>query len=625
LSGSTLLGVFFFKLRIYSFFGHLNHDTFFFLIMQYLTSIISWSIIKTVNTISGIPVSPGIAIGKVLLYNESPVAIPRYSLSSGDVNAEVERLKIAVEKAVKDIQQIKDSLGKDSDDRHALMEVHILMLYDPCFNEIAHKKIGDELKNAEWVVQETVNTLVEQLDATQDSYLIERSSDILDSSRRIIDHLVHRKRVSLKQIDREVILVAHNILATEMLQLDRRKVLGLALAMGGKTSHTAILARSFGLPAVVGLKQVTSQVSNGQDIIIDGGNGLILIDPDEETLALYKEKKNQLEKKESQLFNITNLPAETTDGKLIILKANIEFPSETDQVINMNADGIGLFRSEFLFMDNQGKAPEDIQFQTYKKVLQSMKNRPVTIRTLDVGGDKLISEIESQHEANPLLGWRAIRFCLEKRDIFRTQLRALLRASQFGKLQIMFPMISGIEEFEEALEVLEEVKGELRERGIKFDQKIPVGLMIEVPSAALTSDILAEKADFLSIGTNDLIQYTIAIDRGNEKVASMYQPLHPGLIRLIHMIVKNGHKQGIPVSLCGEMGGDPHFTPILLGLGLDEISMSAYSLPEIKKIIRSVSITDSEELLGAILEMRSYREINDFTRLWMEKKFGNNR
>ncbi len=576
-----------------------------------------------VKTIKGIPASPGIAIGKVLLYNESPTAIPRFHLSREDVASEVERLKRAVERAAGDIQLIKESLDKDAKDQHALLEAHTLMLYDPCFNELAHERIGKELKNVEWVLQETVNSLVEQLEATQDSYLRERSSDILDSSRRIIDHLLNRKRISLGKLDQEVILVAHNLLATEMLQLDRRKIQAVIMDVGGKTSHTAILARSFGLPAVVGLKDVTGQVATGDPVVVDGIEGLVTLDPDGETLENYRNKRALFEKKESQLYNITDLPAETTDGKLIRLKANIEFPAETDQVLNINAEGVGLFRSEFLFMDQRESADEESQYRSYRQVLEAMGDRPVTIRTLDVGGDKLISEIESQHEANPLLGWRAIRFCLEKTNLFRTQLRALLRASRHGRLQIMFPMISGIEEFEEALSLVEEVKAELKGEEIPFDANIPIGLMIEVPSAAMTSDILAERADFLSIGTNDLIQYSIAIDRGNEKVAHMYQPLHPGLIRMIHLVVQNAHRHGIPVSLCGEMGGEPLYTPILLGLGLDEISMSAYSLPEIKKIIRSVSIAESEELLGSILEMRSYKEINDYTRLWMEKRFGN--
>ncbi|MDC7219870.1 MAG: phosphoenolpyruvate--protein phosphotransferase [Spirochaetales bacterium] len=574
------------------------------------------------KTIKGISASPGIAIGKALVYNESPTAIPRFHVSEDEVQNEVDRLKIAVTKAAEDIQLIKESLDKDASEQHAILEAHSLMLYDPCFNEQAHEKVKSELKNVEWILHETVNTLVEQLEATQDSYLRERSSDILDSSRRIIDHLLSRKRISLEQVDEEVILVAHNILTTEMLQLDRRKILGIAMDMGGKTSHTAILARSFGFPCTVGLKTVAEEIHRDDIIIVDGIDGAVIIDPDELTLEQYRKKRAHYEKKESLLFNITDLPAETTDGKLISLKANIEFPAETDQVVNMNAEGVGLFRSEFLFLEQWDAADDEVaQFEAYKEVLETMGSKPVTIRTLDVGGDKLIGEIENLDEANPLLGWRAIRYCLERKDIFKVQLRALLRASHYGNLKIMFPMISGIEEFEEALAMVEEVKGELEKEGVPFDKSLPVGLMIEIPSAAMTSDILAEKADFLSIGTNDLIQYSVAIDRGNEKVAPLYQPLHLGLIRMIHMVVKNGHSHGIPVSICGEMGGDPMYTAILLGLGLDEISMSAYSLPETKKIIRSVSIAESEELLGTILEMKSYKEINDFTRLWMEKRF----
>ena len=390
---------------------------------------------------------------------------------------------------------------------------------------------------------------------------------------------------------------------------------------GGKTSHTAILARSFEIPAVLGLSDISKKLSSGDEIIVDGNSGTVIIEPDEETRERYINTWKAWQKREVELLRMNQLPAETKDGKLIMLKANIEVPDEVDSVLSHGADGIGLFRSEFLFMNSAGLSTEDEQYEMYSRVLEEMDGKSVTIRTLDIGGDKTIPDLEGFDEENMLLGWRAVRFCLSRKDIFKTQLKALLRASIHGNLQIMFPLISGIEELQSVLEVLEETKTELSEENISFRNSIPLGIMVEVPSAALTSDILAKNVDFFSIGTNDLIQYTIAVDRGNEKIAYLYEPFHPGVLRLIKMIVENAHDQGIPVGLCGEMGGDPFSTVILLGLGLDELSMSSVGIPEIKKIIRSVSLSEAEELVGTIMDMRSYIEIDQFVKNWTYERF----
>ena len=322
-----------------------------------------------------------------------------------------------------------------------------------------------------------------------------------------------------------------------------------------------------------------------------------------------------------QLLSLNELPAETQDGKLIFLNANIEAPEEIDSVLAHGADGIGLFRSEFLFLQPDGYTSEDQQYEYYRRVLEGMNGNPVTIRTLDVGGDKIIPDLQGFDEKNPILGWRAIRFCLSRKDIFKTQLRAMMRASVHGSLRIMFPLISGIEELDEVLEVLEEVKQELKDKGINFAKDIPCGIMIEVPSAALISDILARRVDFFSIGTNDLIQYTIAVDRGNEKIAYLYEPFHPGVLRLINMTVENAHIHGISVGMCGEMAGDPYASVILLGLGLDEFSMSPFGIPEIKKIIRSVALSEAEELVGIIMDMKSHQEIEQYVKSWMNERF----
>ena len=414
-----------------------------------------------------------------------------------------------------------------------------------------------------------------------------------------------------------------DLLPSDALAMNSRMVKGIAMDAGGKTSHTAILARAFEIPAVLGLSSITRVARTGDKIIVDGNRGKVVVDPDEETLKRYGAIQKEWQKREVQLATLNTLPAETRDGKLIYLQANIEVPEETDSLLAHGADGIGLYRSEFLFMQPGGVSTEEQQYKSYASVVDALGGRPVTIRTLDVGGDKAIPGFEQHNEKNPILGWRAVRFCLARTGLFKSQLRALLRASAHseGSLRIMFPMISGVEELEKVLTVLEEAKDECRAKGQPFDEDISVGIMIEVPSAALTTDILARKVDFFSIGTNDLIQYTIAVDRGNERIAYLYEPFHPGVLRLIKMVVDNAHAAGIPVSMCGEMAGDPMATVILLGLGLDMYSMSSFSIPEVKQIIRSISMIEAEELVGEIMEMKSYDEIDQYVHGWMNARY----
>ncbi|OQY35178.1 MAG: phosphoenolpyruvate--protein phosphotransferase [Spirochaetaceae bacterium 4572_59] len=570
----------------------------------------------------GISASPGIVISKAFLYNEDSFSVPRYEIKEEDIEHEILRYKKAVKVAAGELNNLKKKIIKEhSDDEARFLDSHLLMLHDPIFTDQIYEKLRHVQTNIEWVVQNVVNDLVEKLNGSPDLYLRERSMDIDDVSKRIINHLMKRERISLADLAMELILVTPDLLPSDTLLMNKRMVKGIVMDAGGRTSHTAILARSFGIPAVLGLRSITREVKNGDTIIIDGLHGRVILEPDNETLEKYLRLQMEYLKRESELIYLNNLPAETQDGKKIFLKANIEVSEELESVHTYSAEGIGLFRSEFLIMRPGQENDEEAQFLEYRKVLEGMEGAPVTIRTLDVGGDKLIHEIAQKEEKNPLLGWRAIRFCLERKDIFKVQLRAMLRASVYGQLRIMFPMISGIEELESAHEVLDEVKAELKAEGIAYADHIPVGCMIEVPSAAMTSDILARKADFFSIGTNDLIQYTIAVDRGNEKITSMYEPFHPAVLRLIKIIVDNGHKAGIPVGMCGEMAGDPIATVILLGLGLDEFSMSAFSLPEIKKIIRSATILEAEEFLGALMDMKSFRDIDRYVRIWMEDRF----
>ncbi len=570
----------------------------------------------------GISASPGIVISKAFLYNEENFTVPFYKITEDEVDREIERYNRAILSASEELQELKKSITREySQEEARFLDSHILMLHDPMFKEQVFDRLKSDLSNVEWIVQGVIQALVDKLNASGDIYMQERTMDMNDVAKRIINNLMMRKRISLSDLKEEVIVVTPDLLPSDTLLMNKRMVKGILMDVGGRTSHTAILARSFGIPAILGLRTITRDLSSGDTIIMDGQSGMVILDPDKETLARYRRKQTEYLKRESKLYNLKNFPSETQDGKEILLKANIEVPDELDSVNAFNAAGIGLFRSEFLVMQTGLEMDEELQYSVYKKVIEGMNGSPVTIRTLDVGGDKLINEIAQKNEKNPLLGWRAIRFCLDRIDVFKVQLRAILRASVAGPVRIMFPMISGIEELEKATGILNEVKRDLEAEGIAFSSDIPVGCMIEVPSAAMTSDILARKADFFSIGTNDLIQYTIAVDRGNEKISDLYEPFHPAVLRLIRMVVENGHGAGIPVGMCGEMAGDPMMTVILLGLGLDELSMSAFGIPEIKRIIRSTTILEAEELLGTLMDMKSIRDIDRYVRNWMEERF----
>jgi phosphoenolpyruvate-protein phosphotransferase (PTS system enzyme I) len=574
------------------------------------------------KTMQGISASPGIVAGKAFVYYEDTVSIPKYGIDDHEIDSEYERFIDATDRASSEITELKKKVEDSTNGNEVrFLDSHLLMLRDPEFTGRVQKGLRDRKMNVEWILSEAMEEFVRQLQASGDAYLRERSIDIHDVAQRVLNHLLFRERISLADISEEVVLVAHNLLPSEALQMNKRMIKGIAMDAGGKTSHTAILARSFELPAVLGLKNICKNAQGGDEIIVDGNSGVVILRPEKETLLHYRQTRQEWEKREVDLLTLNELPAETKDGKCIALKANIEVAEEVESVLSHGSDGIGLFRSEFLFLQSGVVATEEIQYEFYSSVLKKMKDRPVTIRTLDVGGDKLIPDIEELDERNPILGWRAVRFCLARLDIFKAQLRAVLRASVHGNLHIMFPMISGIEELRNVLDVLEETKEDLRREGIEFNEKIPVGIMIEVPSAALTADILAKEVHFFSIGTNDLIQYTIAVDRGNEKIAYLYEPFHPAVLRLLKTIIESAHRQGIPVGMCGEMAGDPIASVILLGLGLDEYSMSPFGIPEIKKIIRSITLTEAEELVGTIMDMRSFEEIDEYVKTWMHGHF----
>jgi phosphotransferase system enzyme I (PtsI) len=570
--------------------------------------------------LKGIIVSPGIAIGRAFLFSAVRRTVPNYEVAPERQAEELARFRGARERAVRELEALRGVTEPDQP-QGRLLESQILMLNDPELAERVERGLAGQRKNAEWVLQKVVAAIAAKLAESKDEYLRERSSDIYDVAERILDQLGSPRRQALSELREECIVVAHALLPSDLMAMDRGKVLGLAADSGGRTSHVAILARSFAIPAVLGLSQLSGEVRTGDLAIVDGTRGQVIVNPDEATLAQYRASREAWRTHELQLLPLSELRAETRDGKLISLESNIEVPEETASALAHGADGVGLFRSEFLYIIPKRFPSEEEQLETYRRVLSAMKPRPVTIRTLDLGGEKVIPGVTPGGESNPILGWRAVRFCLSRQDVFLTQLRALLRASVHGNLRLMFPMISGVDELEAVLGVLEQAKQELRARGQPFDEQVPVGIMIEVPSAAFTSDILARRVSFFSIGTNDLIQYLIAVDRENERIAYLYEPFHPAVLRLLKTVIDNAHSNGIPVGMCGEMAADPNAAVVLLGLGLDEFSMSAIAIPEIKRIIRSVTLAEAEELAGSVLSMKSQREVDRRVRQWLEERF----
>jgi phosphotransferase system enzyme I (PtsI) len=575
------------------------------------------------KNLSGIPASPGIAIGKAFLYLEDDFPeIPRYSIRKAQVEAEWERLQGAAREAMEEIRGLRDRAARESGkEQAAIFEAHLMMIEDPEFQDQMKGRLRDCLRNIEWVVWDISHELTQKLMSSPDPLFRDRAVDISDVSRRIINKLLLVKKFSLADLAEDVILVVHDLLPSEVLSMNKSRVKGLAMDMGGRTSHTAILARAFEIPAVLGLSSVTREVKNGHILVVDGDGGEVVIEPGKAALRRFEGALHRFQKRAEEFQSLRELPAETTDGRRVALKANIEVPEEADQVIRYGAEGIGLYRSEFFFMSPGEAADEERQYRAYSQVLKALGKLPVTIRTVDVGGDKVLPEMHLGNEKNPLLGWRAIRFSLALPEVFKTQLRAILRAGVNGNVRIMFPMISGLEELEAALEILEEAREECRKRKQPYARDIEIGTMIEVPSAAMTADILASRSAFFSLGTNDLIQYSLAVDRGNERVNYLAQPLHPAVLRLIKNTIDAAHRQGIKAAMCGEMAGDPAMTALLLGLGLDEFSMTASAIPQVKKIIRGTDLESCRTLAEQALACPSYRQAAELSAAWMAERF----
>ncbi|MDR2923243.1 MAG: phosphoenolpyruvate--protein phosphotransferase [Treponema sp.] len=580
------------------------------------------------KTFTGIPVSTGVAYAKALVYMVDET-IPRHAISEEEAPAELKRLKNAIAEAAAEAQSLLERAGREMSREQAdIFQAHLFMLEDVCFHEQINNRLKESLCNAEWVVWEVSQELSQKLMQSPDANLRERAIDISDVSRRIIGCLISdaRGHSPLADLDEEVILVSQNLMPSDMVNLNKNCVKGIVMDEGSGTCHTAILARAFNIPAVMGISGFSRIANDGEPLALNGMTGLVVTNPDKQLLARFKTEEKHQRKQTDRLNALRELPAETIDGWRVALKANISLPEEAETLKHYGAEGIGLYRSEFLYI-TPGKAPdEETQYKAYSQVLKAMGGLPVTIRTMDMGGDKIVPELHAaaqiDNEKNPLLGWRAIRLSLANPEMFKVQLRAILRASAHGNTRIMFPMISGIEELEQAHAMLDEARAECKKLKQPFSKDIEVGAMIEIPSAAMTADILAEKADFFSIGTNDLIQYSLAVDRGNEKVCYLGEAFHPAILRFLKRTIDAAHERGIKAAMCGELAGDPEAACLLLGLGLDEFSMAASSIPRIKEIIRSSSLKACKSLAADALRARSIEEVRSLLNEW---KAGNAR
>lgn len=565
--------------------------------------------------LKGIPASPGVAIGKAFLFKTEDMSVTKKTVSDSDIPSEIARFEDALIKTRSEILSIQEKIAKEMGTEHAeIFNAHLLVLEDRMLIEEVISKLKSEKVAIDYAFSDVLKRYIKAFAKIEDEYLKDRISDISDVGKRILRNLLGRKQATLESLKEPVIVVAYDLSPSDTATMHKENINAFVTDIGGRTSHTAIMARALEIPAVVGLEVGTKTIQSGDILIVDGARGIVEINPDQETLNSYRAKKVKFEEFETGLMKLKDLPCQTVDGRAIELAANIELPDEIASVKAHGAHGIGLYRTEFFYMNRTDLPTEEEHYQAYKKVAEEVTPGPVIVRTLDMGGDKFLSQVDVPREMNPFMGWRAIRFCLARPDIFKTQLRAILRASVHGKLKVMYPMISGVEELVQANKILEEVRQELRQQSISFDENIEVGAMIEVPSAALTADILAKEADFFSIGTNDLIQYSLAVDRVNEKIAYLYEPAHPAVLRLIKNIIDAGHRSNIWVGMCGEMASEPAFAILLLGLGLDEFSVSPVSAPEIKQVVRAVTYEKAKEVAQRALEMGTGAEVEAYVR-----------
>lgn len=563
----------------------------------------------------GIAASPGVVIGKVFCLGKEDFGIRRRLISPEEIPREVSRFKGVLDQTKNEVLKIKEEVAqKLSPEEARIFDAHLLILDDPYLREVIINKLTKRRVCLEYAIKHTVSDIVDKFTSIGDKYLKSRAGDIRDVGRRLLGNLLGRQRDALARLKEEVIVIAHDLSPSDTAQMHKERVIGFATDIGGKTSHTAIMARSLEIPAVVGLADITARVQDGDRVIVDGDRGVVWVNPGEPTQRRYQLVQARRQAQEKELKGLRARAPKTLDGHRVKVTANIELPMEIRYVKEHGAIGIGLYRTEFLYLNRSTLPSEEEQYRAYQLVAKEMAPSSVVIRTLDLGGDKFLSQLNLAPEINPFLGLRAIRLCLHDVDLFKTQLRAILRASKQRNLKIMYPMISGIEELRAANQVLWEVKEEFKNKKVFFDEHIPVGAMIEIPSAALAADLLAKEVNFFSIGTNDLIQYFLAVDRVNERVAYLYEPLSPTILRLIKSVIDAGHRAGIWVSLCGEMASDPLAVLILLGLGLDEFSVGAISIPQVKKIIRSITFETAQRLADGALRLSTAKDVERFVR-----------
>jgi phosphotransferase system enzyme I (PtsI) len=552
----------------------------------------------------GVGVSPGLARGTIHVVRDDGDEVARHRIQAGDIPNEIGRFEAALIQTRAQILEMQERIAESIGAKDAgIFDAHLLVVEDRTLIDEVLRKLEADLCNVEFVFQEVATHYADTLSKIDDPYLRERALDIQDVTRRVIRNLQGKAPKSFLALTEPHILVAHNITPSDTATMNREYVLGLATDLGSRTSHTAIMSRSLGIPAVVGLHDATEKLESGQQVLLDGYSGFLILDPTPETLWHYGELEHRKVQVAEQLTGLRETKSTTRDGRHIVLSANIELPDDVEAAPRNGAEGIGLYRTEFLYLNRTTLPSEEEQYETYRKVAEQVRPHPLIIRTFDLGGDKVAGAVDSDDELNPFMGERAIRFCLEHLDMFKAQLRAIIRASAVGNVKIMFPMISGLEELRRALAVLAECKAELEREGQAFNHETEVGAMIEIPSAAISAERLAREVDFFSIGTNDLIQYAIAVDRVNERIAHLYEPTHPAVLRLLKMVADAAHAHDIWVGVCGEMAGDLALVPLLLGLGMDELSVGASLVPRVKRAVQSLTHTECQQLVAELLEL----------------------
>ncbi|HEX4631442.1 MAG TPA: phosphoenolpyruvate--protein phosphotransferase [Chthoniobacterales bacterium] len=565
---------------------------------------------KPETRLQGVGVSPGVARGTLYVVEDDPDEIAKHHIEPSQIPNEIGRFETALIQTRSQILEMQERIAQSIGAKDAgIFDAHLLVVEDRTLIDEVLRKLQTDLCNVEFVFQEVATHYATTLSEIDDPYLRERALDIQDVTRRVVRNLQGKAPKDFLGLTHPHILLAHNITPSDTATMNRQYVLGIATDLGSRTSHTAIMARSLNIPAIVGLHDASEKLKSSREVLLDGYNGLLILDPTPETLWHYGELEHKRSLVAEQLTGLRETKSTTRDGRHIVLSANIELPNEVEAAPRNGAEGIGLYRTEFLYLNRTTLPSEEEQYATYRKVAEQVQPHPLIIRTFDLGGDKLAGALDSDDEMNPFLGHRAIRFSLERVDIFKAQLRAIIRASAVGNVKVMFPMISGLEELNRALAVFHECKTELHKEGHTFDPKTEVGAMIEIPSAAMCAERLAREIDFFSIGTNDLIQYAIAVDRTNERVAHLYEPTNPAIVRLLKMVADAAHAHKIWVGVCGEMAGDLALTPLLLGLGMDELSVGASIVPRVKRAVQSLTLKECQKLVAEIMELDTPSEI----------------